>query len=100
MEKEPNLFPLKLLVISLGFVLAGGMVFVLTTLAHKANEMNNAPCKDVHVSLRDINIQGTITAITPQGNAVLVTLTNAPDTYILTLDNCTGKLLQQFTITP
>ncbi len=100
MAKEPNLLPLKILVISLGFLLAGGAVFVLSTLAHKANEISNQPCKDVTVSLAALHVKGTVIAATRQGGELMVTVEDAPNHYVLTIDNCSGKLLRTTTITP
>lgn len=73
---------------------------MLSTLAHKANEISNLPCKDVTVSLAALNVQGIVTDATRQGNELLLTVADATNHYVLTLDNCSGKLLRTITITP
>lgn len=99
MAKAPNLFPLKLLVISLGLLLVGGMVFLISVVMSKAGEMN-APCKDVTLNITALGIKGGIGSITPQGNTLIVTFLSPEASTVLTLDRCTGKPLQKVSIIP
>ena len=99
MAKAPNLFPLKLLVISLGFLLVGGMVFLISVVMGKASELN-APCKDVTLNINALGIKGSIGGITPQGSTLIVTFLSPEASTVLTLDRCSGKPLQKVSIVP
>lgn len=100
MAKAPNIVPLKLLVISLGLLLAGGTVFVISALVEKAGRLQPAPCSNVSLSLASLLPHGRLLSVTPQEKMLLVTAEDGTATQVLTLDRCNGKLLQQFTITP
>jgi len=100
MAQQPNLFPLKLLVISLGLVLIGGTIFVFAAIASKAGkEARSASlaCADATIHLEG---KGKITAIAPQGDIVQVTLTAPAGAQVLSVDRCSGKILQTLSITP
>ncbi len=99
MTETPNLFPLKLIVVTLGLLLIGGMGFVLTTLVNKANKMN-APCEDVSVSIASLHVKGNLAGISPQGATLQLTFQSPEGNTLLTLDRCSGTVQQKFTITP
>jgi hypothetical protein len=76
----------------------GGIVFVLTSIVHKANaEMGEQHCNDTVLHLEG---HGTLSGVVPQGKTVQVTIVSGADTKVLTLDRCTGTLLHTFTVTP
>jgi len=99
MAKQPNLFPLKLIVISLGFLLIGGTIWVFAAIASKAGKeiSHTQHCADAVVHLEG---KGTITAIAPQGDIVQITLATPPKTALITIDRCSGKILQTLTVEP
>jgi hypothetical protein len=99
MAHPPNLLPLKVLVISLGFVLIGGTVFLFAAIAGKAgHDLKIArACPDVTLNLAG---KGAVQGITPQGDTVQVTLVTQGQTKLLTVDRCTGKLEQTLTVVP
>jgi hypothetical protein len=98
MAHPPNLFALKLVVISLGLALLGGIVFVLATVAHEARgEMHAPPCPDATLRLEH---RGTLAAVTPQGKTVQLTLQSDGQTKVLTVERCTGTILQTLTVAP
>jgi hypothetical protein len=99
MAKQPNLFPLKFLVISLGLVLIGGTIFLFASIAHKVGK-DSSRCTDLTLSLAKLGARGQVISVTPQGDNVQIALSMPPETHILTLDRCTGTIKQTLTITP
>jgi len=98
MSHSPNLFPLKLLVICLGLVMLGGIIFVLTVIATRAKEeMHAAHCPDATMHLAG---SGELVSVTPQGKEVQLTLRSGAASMVLTVDRCSGNILQTLTIAP
>jgi hypothetical protein len=95
MTQQPNLLPLKILVVILGIFLIGGMIFLFTAIANKAGEVSDLKCTDAKLDLQG---KGAVTNITPQGSTVQITLANPHQTMLLTIDRCSGKTLQTLTI--
>ena len=54
-------------------------------------------CRDAALRL---NGKGAITSVMPQGETVEVTLAGGGEYRVLSVDRCTGALLQTLTITP
>lgn len=100
MAKAPNILPLKLLVISLGFLLVGGTVFVASVVIEKVGRQHSPACARATVSLAALGIKGTVSAISPGDGGIQVSVLAPDASHLLTLDRCTGKVLQQVTITP
>ena len=96
MAHSPSLFALKVIVISLGLILIGAIIFVLTTIAHQA-KMDPAKCPDLTIAL---NNTGALGNVIPQGKTFQMTLASGAETKIVTVDRCTGAKLQTITITP
>jgi hypothetical protein len=98
MTHTPNLFALKLVVISLGLVMAGAIVFVLTTITHMAKgELGSLNCPDATVNLEG---RGTLQNVSPLGKTIQIIILYDKDTKVLTADRCTGTILQTLTIRP
>ena len=101
MAQQPSLLPLKIIVISLGVLLVGGTIVLFATIASKAGkDVAGAHCtKDATLKL---NVKGktNISSITPVGDTVQISLTTEKDIEVLTVDRCSGKLLQTLSITP
>lgn len=100
MAKTPSILPLKIFVISFGLLLMGGTIFVVAALVDKANKMQPGHCADATVSLSKLGISGAVSSVTPQDKVLLVTVQSPDSTHVLTLDRCTGNLMQQLKITP
>ena len=98
MSHTPNLFALKLFVISLGVVLLGGIATVLGSIAYKAHKENNVVCNDA--TFHYGSASGKLANITPQGKEVQLVVTSDKDVKLLTVGRCSGELLQTLTITP
>lgn len=99
MAKAQNIMPLKIIVISLGLLLIGGTLFVASVLVDKIRT-SKKPCANITLSLADLNLKGSLISIQPHDNIVQLVLTSPSGNNVATLDRCTGKLLQQFTLTP
>lgn len=79
-------------------VLLGGGIFVLTSIARSGGaDLGSAACNDLTVH---INQQGALAGISPQGKLVQITITSEKETKVLTMDRCTGTLLQTLTVAP
>ena len=99
MTKEPNLFPLKFLVLSMGLVLIGGIVFVVAAIANKSGSQPPA-CDDVTVNMSKINMKGQVLNIVLLGKNIHITFSEPDKTTMVTVDRCTGIVQQKFAITP
>ena len=79
-------------------MLLSGMVFLCFTVATRAAKLETAAgCPDAHFSLQG---RGAITSVAPQGDKVQITLAGKAQTQVLTVDRCSGRLLQTLTIAP
>lgn len=79
----------------------GGTFFVLTTLVDKANKMqHSAQCNDATISLTSLHAKGQLTNILPQGNVIQLMFSEPDKQQVMTLDRCSGTLLQTVTVTP
>ena len=112
-EKQPqdNLRGLKILVISMGLVLAGGMLLVLTKVigyfagraeapdaaeATVASTVEATACADVTINLAGL---GQVEQVQAQGAQLHITLARVPNEHLLvTADRCTGDVQQRVTI--
>lgn len=92
---------LKLLVIGLGLLLLGGMVFVVAFLSGKVNpgaSTASAPCPDVTLTLPK---GASVASIASQGKD-LIFLVNEPagTQRLVTVDRCTPAIKQTLTVAP
>jgi hypothetical protein len=99
MSKPANLFPLKLIVISLGFLLVGGTIFVFAAIASKVGKTATISCKGAIV---DFHLAGKahITNIVPETNSLIITLAKDDSTQVITVDRCSGAITQSLIIKP
>lgn len=103
MSGRNNLFPLKLLVISLGFILAGGFIFVLSVVLTKlpaslSKSQSAANCNRAEVNL-SLSVPGRLIASSIQGASGVATFETAPgEQTVVTFNRCTGVVTQTLII--
>jgi hypothetical protein len=98
MARDPSLFPLKILVISLGVLLLGGMVLIFTTIAMRASkDIHASHCAEAVFHMQGL---GTVTSTSAEGDTVEITLAKPNKTTLLSVDRCSGKVLRSFTVEP
>jgi hypothetical protein len=94
-----NLFPLKVLVITLGILLLSGMIFMFCILVQAGHKLHEVRCtQNTSIHLKD---NGLITNVTVQGNTIHITQTTIAlplKTQLIIADRCSGALLQTINI--
>jgi hypothetical protein len=95
-EKD-NLKPLKILVISLGFILLGGIVLLVAGLVQKFKSMDTSKiCANQTITLQD---DETITMMDTSENELRLLVNNSKgETAIVIVDRCEGSITQRLRI--
>ncbi len=81
----------------MGLVLVGGTIFLFAAVASKVAKESASNCTDAIVSLAG---RGSVTGITPLGDKVQITLATNTRHTLVTVDRCSGHILQTLTIEP
>lgn len=101
MTTQESLKPLKLLVISLGVILIGGMVFLCTALWKEvAGYTPPAPVTACSGGKADLSGRGIIVESRMEGGNLRLMLERAPGrNEMLVIDSCTGAITSSLVIT-
>jgi hypothetical protein len=93
---------LKVVVIAMGVLLAGGLAFVLAVIAYQASQMRQAAAPEQGTSPLELSLaqNGTITSMTLDGDRLALHLTSRAGSEIVVIDLASGKVVARVRLAP